>query len=808
MPANIQKLLFRGIILFGLFAAALIVQAQAARVSSITLEKGSSFGLFILTVADPDGVREFSLQPPDKFPYGGGVNCPKTFKNNNVIFSLEDFTPEMTAHVLDCKDNRVEFTILPPKDGVTRGSVVAAPSLKPVSVPAKPAEEVKKPVGEDEFVFPVAELGNCKSEDDCRIYCESPSHFRACLAFAEKYDAMSKEELTEAKKFAKVVEDGGPGGCRTELECQAYCENSDHFEECVAFAEKYDLLSPDELANAKKFLPLIKSGEMPGGCKTENECEAYCSQSANLEGCIAFAERHGVISAKELAEAKKFLPLIKSGQTPGGCDSKLTCETYCAQDKNMDECLAFAEENDILSPEELQMAKKMLPLMKSGETPGACKSRASCEEYCAIGINIDECLSFAEKQGLMTPEELEEVKKILPFMKSGELPGGCTSKEGCEAYCEEDDNLDECLAFAEKAGLISPEELEIAKKTGGKGPGDCRGRACATFCEDPDNFIICREWAEKNGFTDELSGTLSKGGFTGGPGGCKTVEECQAFCQENPDKCPGPGKQGQHCCISPIPELEDNLPGCIKYCQGNPENCRKAEEAWCLDNPEYCPDGKFVPQCGNGGSGGDSGGGPGGCKSPEECQAYCQEHPAECGIGGGGGAGGGPSRGGGGPPPNCSFEELNPVCAAVSPGKHHTFNNECFAKAFGATNLRPGVCPGDVPCSTVRDPVCAVKSGATRSYFNGCAAEGDDAGILYAGECKTDGPLPSVVPQFPTSGGQPPTIPTPAQIQQQIEQQIQQQVDCSLFASVPECSFAGPEGSQNYNHCKQCYPDK
>ena len=165
MSAGTQKLLSGGIILFGLFAAALMVQAQAARNSSITLERDRSSGLFTLTVADPDGVREFSLQPPNRSSYGGGVDCPKTFKNNNVIFSLEDFTPEMTAYVLDCKDNRVEFKISPPKDGVTRGSVVTAPPPAPAPAPAKPAEEVKKPAGEDEFVFPVAELGNCKSED-------------------------------------------------------------------------------------------------------------------------------------------------------------------------------------------------------------------------------------------------------------------------------------------------------------------------------------------------------------------------------------------------------------------------------------------------------------------------------------------------------------------------------------------------------------------------------------------------------------------------------------------------------------------
>lgn len=36
----------------------------------------------------------------------------------------------------------------------------------------------------------------------------------------------------------------------------------------------------------------------------------------------------------------------------------------------------------------------------------------------------------------------------------------------------------------------------------------------------------------------------------------------------------------------------------------------------------------------------------------------------------------------------------------------------------------------------------------------------------------------------------------------------QPQFDCSSFGAVPKCSYVGPEGSQNYNYCKQCYPER
>ena len=46
---------------------------------------------------------------------------------------------------------------------------------------------------------------------------------------------------------------------------------------------------------------------------------------------------------------------------------------------------------------------------------------------------------------------------MLPLMRSGETPGGCKSKDECEAFCQNPDNFGQCVAFAEKAGFISGE---------------------------------------------------------------------------------------------------------------------------------------------------------------------------------------------------------------------------------------------------------------------------------------------------------------------------------------------------------------
>src|SRR3990167_6074420 len=87
-------------------------------------------------------------------------------------------------------------------------------------------------------------------------------------------------------------------------------------------------------------------------------------------------------------------------------------------------------------------------------------------------------------------------------MKRGETPGGCIAKEQCEKYCATDDHLDECIAFADKAGLLSDEEREMIKKTGGKGPGGCHSKQqCDTYCEM--NGEECFRFAQEYGLISE-----------------------------------------------------------------------------------------------------------------------------------------------------------------------------------------------------------------------------------------------------------------------------------------------------------------
>ena len=306
----------------------------------------------------------------------------------------------------------------------------------------------------DDITHPTAELGNCKSEAECFRFCDARDNIenvKACIRFAKAHNLLSAEELQEAENFVLTLGiTQGPGGCRNQRECDLYCKDTAHLDVCLDFAERYGLRSPEEIGEGRKIASLLKEGaKLPGGCREKNQCMEYCNDSSHMKECVEFGEKAGFISKEEAETAKKILPILLRGEkTPGNCARKEACEAYCRESSHIDECLAFAEKAGLLPPDELAEAKKMSQFIKNGETPGKCARKAECEEYCSDQLHFEECVGFAERAGLIKKEDAELAKKV-----RGLGPGGCRSLEACEAFCKTPENQEVCIAFAEEHGL-------------------------------------------------------------------------------------------------------------------------------------------------------------------------------------------------------------------------------------------------------------------------------------------------------------------------------------------------------------------
>ena len=315
---------------------------------------------------------------------------------------------------------------------------------------------------EDPFAkltYPIPELGNCQSRTACGTYCDKPENMKSCLDFAGDHDLLSEEEIEMGQKMLALGETRGPGGCKGQEECETYCDQIEHIKECITFAEKNNLIPPDELQEAKKVVQAIDRGLVPPKCKGKKECDVYCSKPANMEECITFGEAAGLIPPGELREAKMMFEAIRKGAKPPACAGKKECDVYCSRIEHMEECMEFGIAAGFIPPEEIEGARAALKAIKQGIRPPNCRGKEECDAYCSQPEHQKECINFAEAAGFMTAEEAARARKMAELGIEGG-PGGCQGKEECEAFCQNPANLETCINFSVKTGDMSQEEAQ------------------------------------------------------------------------------------------------------------------------------------------------------------------------------------------------------------------------------------------------------------------------------------------------------------------------------------------------------------
>ena len=388
--------------------------------------------------------------------------------------------------------------------------------------------------------FPISELGNCGSMEECKSYCDEPANARVCFEWA-KNQGLVKEPPRSEDKFQKkaeefLTENAGPGGCSSFESCDSYCGRPENNEECFRFAKEHGLMPPEELKRVERE---TEKRAGPGGCRSREECDAFCRNPDNAETCLNFAVERGDLDQEEadfmmqrMREHERFSkesprgpedfrpsgprpPEINQERArqvleeiggPGGCKTMQECDDFCGTPENGEICLNFAVEHNLMPPEEAKRAKNMM----AAEGPGGCRGR-QCEDYCENPEHGEECLNFAVKQGFMDPQEAERAKKFMELAKKPG-PGGCQGKEQCDAFCRQPGNGEACMNFAIENGLMPPEEIErmkqereIIKKLESQvekqgGPGGCRGhQECQQYCSDLAHFDECAAFAVNNG---------------------------------------------------------------------------------------------------------------------------------------------------------------------------------------------------------------------------------------------------------------------------------------------------------------------
>src|SRR3989344_5023830 len=246
-----------------------------------------------------------------------------------------------------------------------------------------------------------------------------------------------------------------------------------------------------------------------GNCENKEACKKYCDKPGNSNICLDFARKNKLMNDDEIKVAESIL---SKGGGPGGCTSKSECEAYCDNISNMDQCISFAEKHNLIPPQELEEAKKIQAAMRRGIKPPPCKNKKDCDSFCSEPNNMEICMNFAIEAGFMSEVEKKDAEKMLQALKRGIKPLPCKNKEACEEYCSQEGNMEQCVSFAEAAGFMSPEQAARTRKTGGRGPGGCKGKECETFSNDEKNQEICFQYSVDNGLIPEADQQKMKEG--------------------------------------------------------------------------------------------------------------------------------------------------------------------------------------------------------------------------------------------------------------------------------------------------------
>lgn len=273
-----------------------------------------------------------------------------------------------------------------------------------------------------DITYPIAELGGCEDRLACKAYCEDENNRSACEKFASNYGISSAPKNDKSEKMKQVKEDGGPGQCATGAEdpqasCKKYCDSTENIDECVAYGKSHGLLSGQQLVEAEKVSTALKRGvKLPEGCTSQSSCKETCENPPTIEqakSCFAFGKEAGLLPDDFNEErAEKVFEAIQDGTSPFKSPKDFRkCENP-ENDEIMQKCMDFAVRSGMMDEKQAEIVKKT-----GGKGPGGCRGEKQCNAYCEE--NQEECFQFSKDNGLINPEQEEQMKRGAEQFKQG-----------------------------------------------------------------------------------------------------------------------------------------------------------------------------------------------------------------------------------------------------------------------------------------------------------------------------------------------------------------------------------------------------
>ncbi len=294
------------------------------------------------------------------------------------------------------------------------------------------------------ITFPIAELGNCGSANECRAYCDNASNQQACIQFAQKHNLQgpSDQSQRQAELLAKAQ---AQLGCASEEACRTFCQNPDNHLRCEAFAREH---TPEQYAqHSQRQQEMIKRAQEFLGCDSKASCEAFCQNPANQEKCMTFAEKYAPPEIRERHKER----LLQQVQQQLPCNSFESCRTFCSNPGNQAQCTEFAQKT---MPEKYLEHQRRMQQQSEHVLP--CDSFESCQRLCQNTDNKEQCQQFNDPSGQMR------------IHINQERDFTCASPDECRDWCQS--NPDKCPGYKESSDYQRLQEPSPYPGVGGQQP--------------------------------------------------------------------------------------------------------------------------------------------------------------------------------------------------------------------------------------------------------------------------------------------------------------------------------------------------
>jgi len=185
-------------------------------------------------------------------------------------------------------------------------------------------------------VFPIAALGNCRDARECFYYCEIPRNQPACWSWGRYilHQKVLGEETTtpeeQAKKHGVTFPIVELGNCASVQECMSFCNKEENHDACQAFGKKKALIQGDTEQDR-----LLNDAKTMLDCDSKSTCSAFCQNPANRPKCQEFFQKEGLTQPHETARSK--YPYVTQA-----CTNPDSCRTFCQNPANKQQCDSYS----------------------------------------------------------------------------------------------------------------------------------------------------------------------------------------------------------------------------------------------------------------------------------------------------------------------------------------------------------------------------------------------------------------------------------------------------------------------------------